>query len=703
MTRLWNRLIRRGAGEEGFALITVMLIVMVMSLLAAVMVANLTSELSGVGRQRQVTTALGAADAGLDQLVFELQQSTNWTSFKTSYSTAGGAWWKDPSIASGNPNFGWWGLGKGRYRAHIDCSPSNDCTINPNDQLITIEGQYPAGTGPIRTIQAVVRRSAPQALTFALFADRGFDEHHHGSSWVTPTIITTKLHSNGYVKLDWNSSFHVDEIEAATSFTGGSGGGSTPGGSVPSTGYNWAYWLPGTATTNSSRCYPPKLFPPKTVDSSDSSFSTYWNVPDASHACPASSPKYSPNNQIIGDIYANSVSLNTHSDTVKANSGTTCSGTTQAGINDSVTGACIPDRNGDVHAGSFSAPGVSYTGASSGNTITTHHKTGTIPAPCSGSNCLADCTICNQGTSDSGGKVGGSVYVHPTSWSPGTVPFPSLDYRGVYYPLAQADQGGAATCANKTKTCHIFPTSDNAYFLTYISTRENRTDHYDTSTCKTCMFWLDSNYNDTGDPTHVKYVILKGTYFLTSNHGGLTLDAGTLKTLFGLAADKPAPTVMIQGSLVAENGNISVKASLTVVGLNMDPFNPLGSYPANTVPGLLAAGGSITASDYDSDSSWTSSTQYESLKRNAATVRGLVYSAQWNPALGKSIPTDQHWHNYDPKNSTTIIGAQVGGRLHDCNSFLFAYDPLVSNILGFTTGGSGGVYVVNWQEVPTPA
>ncbi len=200
MTRLWNRLIRRGAGEEGFALITVMLIVMVMSLLAAVMVANLTSELSGVGRQRQVTTALGAADAGLDQLVFELQQSTNWTSFKTSYSTAGGAWWKDPSIASGNPNFGWWGLGKGRYRAHIDCSPSNDCTINPNDQLITIEGQYPAGTGPIRTIQAVVRRSAPQALTFALFADRGFDEHHHGSSWVTPTIITTKLHSNGYVK-----------------------------------------------------------------------------------------------------------------------------------------------------------------------------------------------------------------------------------------------------------------------------------------------------------------------------------------------------------------------------------------------------------------------------------------------------------------------------------------------------------------------
>jgi hypothetical protein len=134
----------------------------------------------------------------------------------------------------------------------------------------------------------------------------------------------------------------------------------------------------------------------------------------------------------------------------------------------------------------------------------------------------------------------------------------------------------------------------------------------------------------------------------------------------------------------------------------MDPFLPLKIYPGNYIPGLLAAGGSITASDYDSDSRWDSAGLYEGLKRNAATIRGLVYSAKWDATALKSVPSDQHWHNYDPKNSTTIIGAQAGGTLHDCNSFVFAYDPLVQNIVGFT-GNAGGAYVVNWQEVPTPA
>ena len=78
-------------------------------------------------------------------------------------------------------------------------------------------------------------------------------------------------------------------------------------------------------------------------------------------------------------------------------------------------------------------------------------------------------------------------------------------------------------------------------------------------------------------------------------------------------------------------------------------------------------------------------------------VRGLVYSALWSSTLSKSLPTDQHWHNFDPKNVDTIIGAQVGGHLHDCNNFSFDYDPLVSNILGFS-GGSGGIDVVSWQE-----
>ena len=136
----------------------------------------------------------------------------------------------------------------------------------------------------------------------------------------------------------------------------------------------------------------------------------------------------------------------------------------------------------------------------------------------------------------------------------------------------------------------------------------------------------------------------------------------------------------------------------------MDPFNPTGTYASTTVPGILAAGSNITANDYDTDSSWNASSLYESLKRNAITVRGLVYSASWNATTNSSVATDQHWHSYDPKNQTTIIGAQAGGKLHDCNSFQFSYDPLVANLPGFTVGGNPnnntvGVFVVDWKQL----
>jgi hypothetical protein len=37
-------------------------------------------------------------------------------------------------------------------------------------------------------------------------------------------------------------------------------------------------------------------------------------------------------------------------------------------------------------------------------------------------------------------------------------------------------------------------------------------------------------------------------------------------------------------------------------------------------------------------------------------------------------------------------------KLHDCNNFLFSYDPLVRNLAGFT-GGGGSVYVKSWREI----
>ena len=97
---------RAVAGEEGIAMVTAILMISIMSILAAIMMANISSELSGVGRQRQVTTSRDAADAGIDQLVFQLQQTPpgssqqNWTTLQQAYHT-------DQS----NPNANWWPAG----------------------------------------------------------------------------------------------------------------------------------------------------------------------------------------------------------------------------------------------------------------------------------------------------------------------------------------------------------------------------------------------------------------------------------------------------------------------------------------------------------------------------------------------------------------------------------------------------------------
>lgn len=681
--------------EQGIAMITVILIMMVMTMLAVIITANANSQLTGVSRQRDITTARAAADAGVDRLVFVLQQATggtaNWDTYPTSYSTAAASWWGDPS------NGGWWPAGRGRYRAHIDVAPDT------NQRLVTVQAEYPTGSGHQRTVRAVLQRQAPAALNFAMFADKGVDIHHHSSSYITPTVITTAVHSNGYIDMDYSATFRVDAVEAVTSVVLG-GGGSVPVGNGTSA-YNWPYWISGSDTTNPARCYPPKQFPPKDFTS------TYWQFPDASNACPSSSGyKWSPHALVVGDVRGNSVTVSDHgtvkkpsgspADFTPERSGSTCSGgaTLQAGFNDPITNACIPERAGNVDAASVSVGGRTYTG------------------PATGMNTLA-CPTCNKGSADVGGGVGGVLNLHPQGWAPSAVPFPSLDYRTVNYPMAVADQGGSPNAcsgpAPASSNCHVFPTPNAARqsFTTWMADKNNvayTSPSANPCSAGKCLVWLDSSKRYTNDPTQVAYVLLKGTYFLTAGQS-LSLDLGNIRKAFLTPVTAPAPTILIQGALIVESGTMAAKSSLTIVGETMDPFNPalpscgapgapIGCVPANTRPGLLAVGGSINASDYDSDSSWTSAGSYQRIERNSTIVRGLVYSGTWSATARKSISADQHWHNYDPKNSVMIIGAQVGGKLHDCNSFSFSYDPLVANLAGFT-GGGGGIYVLSWSEV----
>lgn len=181
----------------------------------------------------------------------------------------------------------------------------------------------------------------------------------------------------------------------------------------------------------------------------------------------------------------------------------------------------------------------------------------------------------------------------------------------------------------------------------------------------------------------------------------LSLTWNQFQSHFGTPNGVDAPHLLIAGALVVPNGEIEIKASFTLVGPEMDPFNPTATnLPSNTIPGLLASGDKIDVKDYDAD--WADAGDYEPELRDLVVIRGAVYAASYDSGSGISTSTNQHWHSYDPKNTTSIIGAQLGGQLHNCNSFQFSSDPLVKNLEGFTTPGSGiqgQIYVVEWKEL----
>ena len=735
--------------ERGFALITVLLVMLVMSALTVVMVQNIVSAANGNSHQLQVTDALTAADAGVTDLVTTLQQGSNWGSFATSY--PGGNTWSTP-----NTIYGWNAIGNGQYRAHVDgCSvltssrqTSSGC--QSGDEVVTVQGQFPANTGAIQTVQAVLRNqtAGPQAFSYAMFADKGIQVHHHSDSYISPTIVTSSIHSNGFITLNYPAIYRVGKMEASGAVTIADGGGSTPAGSVTSS-YNWPYWISGTDSNNPPRCYPALQYPTLQYPSPGSS-NAYWNAPTGSgsgpYGCPAGSPQWSPNAVVVGDIQANSVEIKSHGDTqypsgqpaVNGNQWTPeatgsaggCGGTSLGGFQDPVTGACIPVDNGNIDAYQvkFDVGGQTFTGPAqtpaNQNQSWVYYNPGKATCP-TNSTCnsntyntggLTTCNNCNNGTADTGGYIGGYVNLHPSGYAPQSLSFPSFNYTTQTLPIAVTDQGNSTPCSTTGgTTCHIF--SSATTFLTWMHTQSNAYFPaalqggvtYDPSVnpctgagTSYCMTWLTSGKAYTNTLSQVAYVVLRGDYEIQGGTN-LSLSESSLRSGFTTPSTAATPTVMVAGALVNESGDISLTASLTVVGATMDPFNPLqpdSELSPTTVPGLLASGGSgnaIQSTDYDTDSPWTSTSNYQGNYRNQVIVRGLVYTGSSSSTA--STPGDQHWHNSEPKNAQVIVGAQVGGTLHDCSNFTFSYDPLIENIKGFSGSTQGGIFVLDWVQL----
>jgi hypothetical protein len=196
-----------------------------------------------------------------------------------------------------------------------------------------------------------------------------------------------------------------------------------------------------------------------------------------------------------------------------------------------------------------------------------------------------------------------------------------------------------------------------------------------------------------------------------------------------IAATAYGPTVVVRGSLVVAAGSLTLSAPLMLVGkgnaLNFlkrvipgtpaAPGSPLTVDVAkfqsnetagvNAEPGLLAVGTKIDAKDYDQDVPngypWTGGT-YTPQDSSPAFLRGIILNATWDAATRKMTPgQEQHWHVFDPKDLMRLYGAEIGGKLHNCNNFTFSYDPIVKTVR-HQGGGSGLVAVEDFQEIRNP-
>ena len=619
--------------DDGIAMLFVIAMGLIVTAMIVAMLSTVMQTQRTTRQHRNITSAQGAAEAGLDDAVYQLGLTTNGVPNWSTYGPGGsGAWTQSQSY---NQTFGT----NSNYKVWI-----TGLSGSTNKYIVWSQGTYGANT---RTVRAVVEQDSPQAFDYSMFASKGIDIHHHGSSWLSPQVWTTGVHSNGYINIDYSAEFTVNTLEAVTTLTLAKGGGSTPGGTITSAGYNWYDPLNG-------KCFPGGMGYPA------------GGTPLSAGTC-TSNPKYSGNAVIYGTVKAGSVNINSHGQVLPT-----------AAFN-TETGQPVYAQNGDVYAGSATIGSSTFTTQAQGDACT---------------------TVCNKGASTTAGQISGALHITP-GYAPPTIPFPTLNY-STYQSMATAD-------ATSSGTTHVFASS--SAFLSYITDpthgfyRYIDSNHVLQQWCPTWPATTDSSCSKQPD-----VIYITGTYYInggvTLSYSSIQSLVNSAIHLTGAA-----PVLLIQGNLIAAGGSMSLHAGLIMVGAgNRTDFLTAGSStapvsvditkfldPNATMPAILAAAGSIDSSDYDTDANWTSSALYEPLKATPTYIRGLVYSASYDATTGTAVPQNQHWHNYDPKNLQKIYGAQVGGTLHDCNNFSFSYDPLIKNAFGF--GGSGTVKVIDYQEL----
>lgn len=627
--------------DDGVAMLFVIAIGLVITAFVVAMFSTVLQSSATARIHRNVTSAEGAAEAALSDVVLKLGQNDtttgqpNWSVLATACATQTST---DSRCVSSSGLLG----GGASYRFWI----TNEVTgsVATGRKIIWAKGTFGANT---RTVRETVMQTYPQAFDFSMFASKGIDIHHHGSSWLSPQVFTNQIHSNGYIKLDYSSDYVLDTMEAVGNITFAAGGGSDPGGSIPTGGYNWYDPLNGL-------CYPGGVTPTNGFSGTQcNSMPNYTG--------------YSGNATVTGSVVAGSVTMRSARGQVKA---------LQAGGYQLDTGKVITggNFNGGIETGSFTA--------SNGQTYTTASTTPVTVA----------CPVCNAGPNGAGGTLQGQL-VEAAGFAPAVIPFPSIDPS--YYRTVQ------------TQTpVYTFPTG-SAFFSNITSNLAN----YKCMVNGVLSQWPSAcpgKYPDAIEPP-------AGYYDVTGTSVSFSFSSIQSQAEAATHMTGPAPIILLRGGLIAEQAGVTLNSGLVIVGVgNEDDFINPGSSTVpvsintdrlldksnptpTTQPGLLMAGGSITATDYDTDSSWTSTCHcYEPTKATPVYIRGLVYSASYDASTGTSVPQNQHWHNYDPKNLMKIYGSQVGADLHDCNNFTFTYDPIVRNALGF---GGGNVKVVDYQEL----
>lgn len=673
---------RRLQADDGIAMLMVIAVGLVATILVVAMFSTVLAGQKTTERSRNITSAQAAAEAGLDDVVYQLGN------FAPDGTTMQWSSWPNTYNSQANPFNGTLGNGA-TYQAWF--TPTTGSTY-PGGLIAYVTGKFGTNT---RTIRAVLTNGSPHAFDYSMFGQTGIDIHHHGSSYLSPQAYTTAVHSNGYIKIDYPAEFTVNTLEAVGNITFGKSGGSDPAGTI-SAPYNWFDPL-------SNQCFPGG-YTGASASSCNQTSATAGGVPNV---CPSTwnSGSYGKLATIFGTVRGGSVTVNSNGEVWPVCNALTLGtgGSTQT----------VGIQGGDVYAGTTATIGSS-----------TYSTAGTY-GPGGGT-----CSQCGHGQSTTGGQIGGSLYVG-SQYTPSNIQFPSINYATTYRAKA-IQEGGTTHFWNNG----CVPPSGGSYasgsygaggatgFLSWLETNKSNWYVFDGTTTTNgagqLVAWNTAKSGGPDTGVMPDAIVIQGTYDICGS--SLSLAYGTIQkavaTAAGVSSAKTSPVLVVAGSLVVETGGLTLNNGLVVVGTQPNVFNLLNApnYAATpakpvtvnvtnlldasaTFPGVVATGGSINSTDYDTDSPWTAACGcYQPTVSTPIYIRGLVYSASYSATTKTSTPQNQHWHNFDPKNLMKIFGSQVGDDLHDCNNFTFTYDPLVKKAFGF---GGGTVSVVDYQELGT--